>query len=711
MKTDKITVFDLFEKQRRYLVPIFQRGYVWNKERQWAPLWEDISEQATLVSEHDSSSKSTIRKHFLGTIVLSHIPTVIRQTPASEIIDGQQRLLTLQVFLIAFRDAIADLGDDYLNTQLAHLTANVGPFSDDNEQFKVWPTNAYQQDVRNVMNAGSAQKLAAMYPQKMYRRKLVPPLPALVEAYFYFYGEISVFLNEADEEVDGAVSGDLRSADGRIPGQTDEDGYTFVDSYGDYDLLISPVRNGMRTYEIWSEAACVGNVGDYGNISEENAMKQFHTWVNSRGQRPSPLSQERLKERANVLFEALMRYVQLVEIQLDSEDDPQVIFETLNYGGVPLEPSDLIRNFIFLYANRQDKDVNALYNQWWKDYDEASGTTGKFWKEKERQGRFFRSRLDLFFFHYLTYRVGREIKMGHIYQEFKDWWGDSAERLVETELEAAQRSSVVFRSLLDSDDSQPLGVLAQRLRILDTTTVYPFILWLCENRHKTTPEAFDGILADIESYVVRRAVCRLTPKNYNRIFLTLLTKLKDGTPNRTSVRRELLSLEGASAVWPGDETLKRHLIHEPLYDSIGPRRVRLVLTALELTSRTPRQETLPLPINNSLTIEHVMPQGFKSEEWPYPEQETDEEREQESKRWTVLHSLGNLTMLTQPLNSEVSNGPFRSKRPEITKQSLLILNSYFQRFSDSDAWDEDRILERGTQLAGLALKVWEYPST
>ena len=314
--------------------------------------------------------------------------------------------------------------------------------------------------------------------------------------------------------------------------------------------------------------------------------------------------------------------------------------------------------------------------------------------------------------------------MGHIYQEFKDWWGDSGERLVETELETAQRSSVVFRSLLVSDDSQRPGVLAQRLRILDTTTVYPFILWLCENRDRTTQEEFDGILSDLESYVVRRAICRLTPKNYNRIFVTLLTKLKEeGTPNRSSVRRELLSLEGDSAVWPNDDIFKKHLIYEPLYDTIGPRRVRLVLTALELTSRTPRQEALPLSISNSLTIEHVMPQGFKSEEWPYPERETAElgmlesdqkeleskRKELESRRWTLLHSLGNLTLLTQPLNSEVSNGPFRIKRPEITKQSLLILNSYFQRFSDNDIWDEDRILERGAQLAASALRVWEYP--
>lgn len=392
---------------------------------------------------------------------------------------------------------------------------------------------------------------------------------------------------------------------------------------------------------------------------------------------------------------------------------------------MPLEPSDLIRNFVFLYASRNNKDVNALYNQYWKDYDEAASASGKFWKEKERQGRFFRSRLDLFFFHYLTYRVGREIKMGHIYQEFKDWWGDSSERSVENELEAAQRSSVVFRSLLDSDDSHRLGVLAQRLRILDTTTVYPFILWLCKNKQKISAAEFDGILADIESYIVRRAVCRLTPKNYNRIFVTLLTKLKESIPSRTAIQCELLVLEGDSAVWPNEEVFKRNLIYEPLYDVIGPRRVRLVLTALELASRTPRQEALPLPINNSLTIEHVMPQGFKPEEWPYTDRDTAElqklesnqkeleakRKELELKRRNLLHSLGNLTLLTQPLNSEVSNGPFCTKRPEITKQSLLILNSYFQKFSDADAWNEDRILERGTKLAELALKVWEYPKT
>ena len=83
MKTDKITIFDLFETQRRYLVPIFQRGYVWTMEGQWQPLWEDIIEQTSQVSLHKSNSKSTIRKHFLGALVLSQLPTSVRQVAAS----------------------------------------------------------------------------------------------------------------------------------------------------------------------------------------------------------------------------------------------------------------------------------------------------------------------------------------------------------------------------------------------------------------------------------------------------------------------------------------------------------------------------------------------------------------------------------------------------------------------------------------------------
>src|SRR5882672_8094621 len=115
MKTDKATVFDLFEKQRRYLVPLFQRGYVWQKATQWEPLWQDIIDQATTLR---NNGKHAGQYHFLGAIVPNQVPTMIRQTAASEIIDGQQRLLTLQVLLLALRDAAAAHRSTYSHATL-----------------------------------------------------------------------------------------------------------------------------------------------------------------------------------------------------------------------------------------------------------------------------------------------------------------------------------------------------------------------------------------------------------------------------------------------------------------------------------------------------------------------------------------------------------------------------------------------------------------
>lgn len=91
--------------------------------------------------------------------------------------------------------------------------------------------------------------------------------------------------------------------------------------------------------------------------------------------------------------------------------------------------------------------------------------------------------------------------------------------------------------------------------------------------------------------------------------------------------------------------------------------------------------------------------------WPYPEQEVAEGQEMESGRWALLHRLGNLTLLTQPLNSEVSSDPFRIKRPDVTKQSLLVLNSYFHYFSIDDAWNQDAILEPRKHLEDLAFRI------
>jgi uncharacterized protein with ParB-like and HNH nuclease domain len=97
-------------------------------------------------------------------------------------------------------------------------------------------------------------------------------------------------------------------------------------------------------------------------------------------------------DRAYALFEALKRHIQLVVIELEDDDDPQVIFETLNARGGPLLPSDLIRNFVFLRATQQNENPEELYSTLWKEYDERAaeadaGKNERFWKQMESQGR------------------------------------------------------------------------------------------------------------------------------------------------------------------------------------------------------------------------------------------------------------------------------------------------------------------------------------
>ena len=119
-------------------------------------------------------------------------------------------------------------------------------------------------------------------------------------------------------------------------------------------------------------------------------------------------------------------------------------------------------------------------------------------------------------------------------------------------------------------------------------------------------------------------------------------------------------------------------------------------------------------INENLTIEHVLPQSYKESDYPLPA--SNDPIEKKADRWNSLNSFGNLTLLTQALNSSVSNGPFHSytnekgkriegKRQAICKQSYLKLNTYFQDFAGIE-WDDAQILKRGRILFEKAKILW-----
>lgn len=162
MQTLVLTPTDVFFLPQRLLVPLFQRPYVWSRDGQWALLWDDMRRQA----ERRLEGRSGIAAHFLGAVVLQDQSAPAGQLPRRTIIDGQQRLTTLQLAIDAAHAVMAASGQGKLASQLQRLTANPEDYWAENEdRFKVWPTNRDRAAYNEVMAAASPVDYEALKHQ------------------------------------------------------------------------------------------------------------------------------------------------------------------------------------------------------------------------------------------------------------------------------------------------------------------------------------------------------------------------------------------------------------------------------------------------------------------------------------------------------------------------------------------------------------------
>lgn len=149
MQVSKRSLQDIFKRDVTYVVPLFQRPYVWEREKNWEPLWESLSGVADAVLEHRS------RQHFLGAAVLEQVETLTGEMPQRQIIDGQQRFTTLQLFLFAFQTVCKGIsGADRHVEEISSYLKNTGLKAGKRESdpFKVWPTNSDRDAYKAVLN-------------------------------------------------------------------------------------------------------------------------------------------------------------------------------------------------------------------------------------------------------------------------------------------------------------------------------------------------------------------------------------------------------------------------------------------------------------------------------------------------------------------------------------------------------------------------------
>jgi hypothetical protein len=186
------SVGQVFSAQTRYTVPLFQRPYVWNKDEQWQPLWDDLRALAERVL--NPPSHKAVAGHFLGTDVLEQLQTAAIEMPQRQVIDGQQRLTTLQLLLKAAEHALAVTAtkaapEDAHRIQLAagqisQLARNQFAQRDD-EAYKVWPTNEDRAPFKAVMDSEPEKGVGSQSSR-------------MAEAYRYFRAEILSWLSGED---------------------------------------------------------------------------------------------------------------------------------------------------------------------------------------------------------------------------------------------------------------------------------------------------------------------------------------------------------------------------------------------------------------------------------------------------------------------------------------------------------------------------------
>lgn len=154
MQANPRTIRVLFDSQLRYVVPMFQRLYVWKESPQWQTLWEDISEKASLRVEGSSA-----RPHYLGALIIEGVkPESPQEVKRFLVIDGQQRITTLQILLCSFRDLARERGWAAIEKTLTRYVENPdAEFMEkpEEELYKIWPTTLNREVFCSVMGAGS----------------------------------------------------------------------------------------------------------------------------------------------------------------------------------------------------------------------------------------------------------------------------------------------------------------------------------------------------------------------------------------------------------------------------------------------------------------------------------------------------------------------------------------------------------------------------
>ena len=398
---------------------------------------------------------------------------------------------------------------------------------------------------------------------------------------------------------------------------------------------------------------------------------------------------------------------QFVKIELGMDEDEQQIFDTINSLGVRLTTAELLKNYFF---SRKDIDQ---YNKSWVEIFEKDDETRAYWNQEFEMGRLTRSLIDVFFDSFFqlfvqspVYKVTAEDKIAysrweHLAKSYQDFIRVYCNGNKQVILDRLADAANKFRSHFDPESvnrqmSKQPGMDRMNVIIfgLKTSTLVPYVLYLaCEVNE---PEEFNKMMGILESYVMRRLVIRATTKNYNNLFVSLIL-------NQVNTAEGLLSAlkrigDGTTYV-PSDEELLSGFRNSKLTNL----QAKGVIYFIESGMRSDRSAVALLGFRQ-YSLEHLMPRKWRNCWAPCATEELARERDQK------LQTLGNFAIITQSLNTSISDADWNSKKigkkdnPGLNQCASGLLT--MENVLPEEVWDVDRIDTRADWLWEKAKILW-----
>lgn len=429
-------------------------------------------------------------------------------------------------------------------------------------------------------------------------------------------------------------------------------------------MLVNPFKKEMDYYKLLPTQAdreVFQSILDKKEVDSDSKITECYRFF-ERKLKTNPVDLANLRA-------VITNRLSVVSIVLGADDNPHLVFESLNAKGLPLTQADLIRNYFFMRIHADEQET--VYKQFWKPMQDSL---------EENLTEYIR--------HYLM-RNGSIVKQGEVYFTLKDRIGQGDAIKV---LEEIYSFSDYYKKILFPQFESNSTLQTQLLRInrLEVTTAYPFLLNCYDDyeSEKLSAEKFIEILQLLENYLMRRFVCNYPTNQINRNFPGLYNQALLLSSDLTEGVKLFLQQRG----YPKDVEFRSRLVESKLYGS-GDRRTKtkLLLETLEESFGHKEQTAF-----NNLTIEHIMPQTI-TEWW---QEQLGEDWQTTHELW--LHTLGNLTLTAY--NPELSNADFNAKK-QVLNESHIELNKYFKDISD---WNRFEIEKRSNYLADIALTVWNY---